>query len=61
MVDLYHGSFLDGTQLADSTPFEEWVLLTREQIQRQLLDALDTLTDAYATKGNHRLAQEISH
>ncbi|MBV7337995.1 hypothetical protein KFU94_59165 [Chloroflexi bacterium TSY] len=56
-VDLYHGPFLDGTLLADSAPFEEWVLLTREQMQRQVLDALTTLADACTARGDHQLAQ----
>lgn len=59
-VELYRGSFLDGTQLADSASFEEWVLLTRQQTQRQALEALSTLTNHYASKGNHRRAQQYA-
>ena len=59
-VELYQGPFLDGTQFADSACFEEWVLMTRQQTQRQALDALDTLTTHYANKGNHQRAQQYA-
>ncbi len=59
-VELYRGPFLDGTQLADSVAFDDWVLMTRQQAQRQALDALNTLTKHYATNGNHKLAQEYA-
>ena len=59
-IELYGGPFLEGTQLADSAPFEEWVLLVRQQAQNQLLGALDTVTIYYAAKGDHRLAQQYA-
>jgi DNA-binding SARP family transcriptional activator len=39
-VALYRGEFLEGFFIADSVPFEEWVLLKREQLRRQALAAL---------------------
>jgi len=40
---LYRGDFLRGLWLSQSQPFEEWMLVRREQLQRRMLDALDTL------------------
>ena len=39
-VELYRGSFLEGFSLADSVAFEDWALISREQFQRQVLEAL---------------------
>lgn len=35
-VELYRGSFLEGFSLADSVAFEDWVVVNREQFQRQV-------------------------
>ena len=43
-VDLYRGEFLHGLYLEQSQPFEEWLLFKREQLHRQALEMLDTLT-----------------
>ncbi|MEZ4869544.1 MAG: BTAD domain-containing putative transcriptional regulator [Caldilineaceae bacterium] len=59
-VEYYRGPFLAGTHLADSVPFEEWVLVTREQAQRQALDALHTLTAHYAANGDYSQAQHYA-
>jgi WD40 repeat protein/DNA-binding SARP family transcriptional activator len=42
-VAAYRGSFLEGFSLADSAPFEEWVVYKRQQISRHMLDALQRL------------------
>jgi predicted ATPase/DNA-binding SARP family transcriptional activator len=39
----YGGSFLAGFAIADCEPFEEWQLLTREQLAQQVLAALERL------------------
>ena len=44
---LYRGEFLQGVLLADSMPFDEWVMVRREQLHRQALDALHILTGHY--------------
>lgn len=44
---LYRGEFLPGFDLPDTEPFEEWLLLTRAQLQQQALTALHTLADHY--------------
>lgn len=59
-AEFYQGPFLEGTQFANSSPFEEWVLQTREQAQRQALDCLELLTELYETTGEHRLAQQYA-
>lgn len=46
---LYRGEFLPGFDLPDAEPFEEWLLLTRAQLQQQALTALHTLVDHYLT------------
>jgi DNA-binding SARP family transcriptional activator len=42
-VALYQGSFLEGFSIGDAPSFEEWVLLKREQLERQLLEMLRRL------------------
>ena len=46
-IALYQGTFLSGFSISDSAPFEEWVLLKREQVDRQVTDALNRLVTAY--------------
>ena len=49
-VALYRGGFLEGFS-CDSAPFEEWVLVKREQIRRQMMAALgDNLLEAIRRK-----------
>lgn len=43
----YRGSFMEGFSLADSPPFEEWLLYKREQTNRQVLGALQRLAAHY--------------
>ena len=56
---LVQGDFLEGFSLRDSAPFEEWQLLKREQIQRQVTATLyhlaghDTERGAYARAAIH--------
>ena len=51
-VGMVNGHFLGGFSINDSIAFEEWALLKREEIQRQLLQSLYRLT-AYFEK-NHQ-------
>lgn len=46
-VSYVHGRFLEGFSISDSVAFEEWILLKREQIQRQVLNCLNQLTHHY--------------
>jgi DNA-binding SARP family transcriptional activator/predicted ATPase len=52
-AELYRGEFLHGFSLPDSSAFEEWALVVREQLQQAALEALSTLADAYEQQGNH--------
>ncbi len=57
-VTLYHGPFLAEFFLPDSTAFEEWALLKREWLQRQMLEALDWLTTYYERRGQYQQARQ---
>lgn len=57
---LYRGDFLAHFFLADSQPFEEWLLLTRESIRRQVMSALYQLTAYYEETGEAELAQRYA-
>ncbi len=48
---LYRGDFLADLLLADSAPFEEWALLQREALRRQILDGLERLAESYLQRG----------
>lgn len=58
-VALYRAPFLEGFSIADSPAFEEWILLTREQLNRRMLEALRRLADAYQAQEKYELA--LSH
>lgn len=42
-VELYRGNFLAGFSVSDSPAFEEWMVLTRERLQRLAIEALGHL------------------
>jgi len=50
-VTLYQGSFLEGFSLPDAPAFEEWQLLWRERLRRQVLEALALLVAHYTSEG----------
>ncbi|NIV39345.1 MAG: AAA family ATPase, partial [Anaerolineae bacterium] len=55
-VALYRGAFLEGFSIADSPAFEEWLLLRREHLARQALDALLRLSTYYQRAGAYERA-----
>ncbi|HUW13740.1 MAG TPA: BTAD domain-containing putative transcriptional regulator, partial [Anaerolineae bacterium] len=55
-VALYRGSFLEGFFVKDSAAFEDWILLTRERLQRQALEALGDLARHHAQQGDLKRA-----
>lgn len=55
-IAAYRGSFLEGFSLSDSAPFEEWVLVKREQINRHVLDGLCRLAAHYEECGQYQRA-----
>jgi DNA-binding SARP family transcriptional activator len=50
---LYRGEFLHGLFLEHSQPFEEWLLFKREELHRQVLEVLHTLTCAHEAAGDY--------
>jgi WD40 repeat protein/DNA-binding SARP family transcriptional activator len=52
-ISACRGSFLEGFSLADSPPFEEWLLYKREQTNRQTLEALQRLAAHYESLGDY--------
>jgi predicted ATPase/DNA-binding SARP family transcriptional activator len=56
-VGLVHGDFLEGFTVGDSPVFEEWVLLTRERLARQVSSALHELAAIHERRGEYGQAQ----
>jgi len=50
-VNLYRGDFLEGFSVKDSSAFDDWALLAREQLHRQALEALCYLAQQYEACG----------
>jgi Tol biopolymer transport system component len=55
-VDLYQGEFLEGFFVGDSVAFEEWALLRREQLGRQIRSALHRLAAMHEQRGEYERA-----
>ncbi|HSF80558.1 MAG TPA: BTAD domain-containing putative transcriptional regulator [Anaerolineales bacterium] len=56
-IALYKGPFLNGFSVSDSTPFEEWALLKREQINRRVREVLFRLATFYEQYGKFDQAE----
>lgn len=59
-AELYRGDLLAGFAL-DSQPFEEWLLMQREYLHRQALDALYALAAACEQRGDYEQARAHAH
>ena len=59
-VALYQGSFLEGFSVGDSPAFEEWALLARERLARQVSSALHYLASAFEQRGEYEQAQSFA-
>lgn len=59
-LDLYRGDFLAQFSLADSTSFEEWSLLKREQFGQAVFEALTTLATYYEARGDYGQARALA-
>jgi DNA-binding SARP family transcriptional activator len=55
-VSLVRGLFFEGFTLADAAPFEEWLLLRREHLNRQVIEALDRLVVIHEGHGDFESA-----
>jgi WD40 repeat protein/DNA-binding SARP family transcriptional activator len=60
VVDLYRGQFLAGFYLRDAPLFDDWALITRESLQRLVLNAMHFLTEHYQDTGDHDLALQLA-
>jgi DNA-binding SARP family transcriptional activator/predicted ATPase len=59
-VALYRGSFLEGFSVSDAPSFEEWALLKKEQLERQVLEMLGRLATTYERRGEYEHAQRYA-
>lgn len=59
-VELYRGELLHDLFISESTQFEEWVLVRRELLHRQILESLDALTTYHLARGEHTRAREYA-
>ncbi|MBX2997481.1 MAG: hypothetical protein KF893_03140 [Caldilineaceae bacterium] len=56
-IILYKGEFLHGLSVAGGYPFEDWVLLRREQIHRRIIHILHSLAEYHAATGSYERVQ----
>lgn len=54
-VELYRGDFLHGFLIEDSTAFEEWAIIQREELRRQALTTLQQLAQQAEQRGQAAL------
>src|SRR5688572_23438397 len=59
-AELYRGDVLHGFFLTDCVTFDEWILVKREWLRRQALDAFYTLAELYARRADYALAQRYA-
>lgn len=57
---LYRGAFLEDVSVADSPAFEQWLLVTREQMARLALDALRRLAEGSEQGGDYERALQFA-
>ncbi|MFN2108820.1 MAG: ATP-binding protein, partial [Anaerolineae bacterium] len=55
-VALYRGDFLEGFYVKDSVAFEDWMILIRDRLQRQVGTALQRLVEVYDNQGDYEHA-----
>jgi DNA-binding SARP family transcriptional activator/TolA-binding protein len=53
-AELYHGDFLDGFYIRDSTGFEDWMARERERLRRLVVDALCDLVAYELSVGEYK-------
>ena len=57
---LYKGAFMEGFSLPDSAPFEEWLRLNREHLQRLVLDTLYRAADSLGEQSEYEQALQYA-
>jgi DNA-binding SARP family transcriptional activator len=56
-IDLLRGSFLEGFSVGDSVAFEDWVVIKREELEREVCWALHGLTALCYRLGDYATAE----
>ena len=59
-ADLYRGDLLADFFLKDSAPFEEWVLVKRQQLARMALSTLQLLAAYYGRRGEYAQMEHMA-
>ncbi len=57
---LYRGDFLEDFYLEDSSEFEDWAVVHRENYRRQALDTLETLAEMHIRQSNYPQARKYA-
>jgi len=60
MVDLYRGEFLQHFYIADSSEFENWIVLQRETSRQQMMDVLACLANERESEGDFQAARRYA-
>ncbi|UCH61270.1 MAG: winged helix-turn-helix domain-containing protein, partial [Anaerolineales bacterium] len=60
-IELYKGEFLEGFSISDAAPWEDWVRLKRQQLQRCYLEALHRLAAVLEECGEHEGALQHAY
>lgn len=60
IANLYTGEFLSGFGLPDSQPFDEWLLLTRENLQIEAVQTLAALAEYEERRGQFSAARQYA-
>ena len=57
-ISLYRGDLLEGLIIDDAPTFDEWLLITREQLLQQTQTAYDILIESYQRQQRYELVRE---
>jgi DNA-binding SARP family transcriptional activator/predicted ATPase len=60
IADLYQGQFLEGFDLEDSAPFDEWLFFQRDALEQQAFQIHQELVDQFVTRRAYRDALPIA-
>jgi hypothetical protein len=60
MMDLYRGEFLQHFYITDSTEFEDWIVVQRETLRQQMMNALTHLADQYELVEDYQAARRYA-
>lgn len=60
MADLYGGDFLTHFNLDGSSMLDDWIVLSRESLRRQVIECLDWLANSFERSGDYRAALQYA-